>query len=55
MVEARTPYIISVGRQAKEAKIIDIAIQGDAREKDKECKQLRSINFFIKKQGNCRS
>ena len=35
MVEARGPDIDFMNKQAKEAKIIDIAIQGDARVKDK--------------------
>ena len=36
MVEARRPDIIFVDKQAKEAKIIDITIPGDAQVKDKE-------------------
>jgi len=36
VVEARRLDIIFVDKQAKEAKIIDIAIPGDARVKDKE-------------------
>ena len=36
MVEARRPDIVFVDKQAKEAKIIDITILGDARVKDKE-------------------
>ena len=36
MVEARRPDINFVDKQAGEAKIIDIAIPGGAREKDKE-------------------
>ena len=49
MVEARTPDIIFVDKQAEEAEIIDIAIPRDARQKDKECKQLGSTNFFTNK------
>ena len=40
MVEARRPDIMFVDEQAKEAKIIDIAIPGDARVKDKEMEKI---------------
>ena len=50
MVETRRPDIIFVDKQAKEAKIIDIALPGDARVKDKELENIaRSTNFFEKK------
>ena len=36
VIGCRRPEIIFVDKRAKEAKIIDIAIRGDARVKDKE-------------------
>ena len=35
MIEARRTDIVLIGKQAMKAKIIDIAIPGDARGKDK--------------------
>ena len=40
MAEARSPDIIFVDKQAKEAKIIDVAIPGDTRVKDKELEKI---------------
>ena len=50
MVEARSPDIIFVDNQTKEAKIIDIAIPGDPRVKDKELEKIEQypLNFFEK-------
>ena len=45
MVEARRPDINFVDKYAREAKIIDIAIPGGARQKTKKCKHLRIINL----------
>ena len=40
MVEARRPDIIFVDKQAKEAKIIDITLSGDARVKTKNWRKV---------------
>ena len=40
MVEARRPEIIFVDKQAKEAKIIDITLPGDARVKTKNWRKV---------------
>ena len=49
MVEARRQDIIFVDKQAREAKIIDIAIPGDARVKDKELEKIEKYQLFAKK------
>ena len=46
MVEARRPNIILVDKQAKVAKIIKIAIPGDARVKDKELEKIEKYQFL---------
>ena len=46
MVEARRPNIILVDKQAKVAKIIKIAIPGDARVKDKELQKIEKYQFL---------
>ena len=51
MVEARRPDIIFVDNQVKEAKIIDIAIPGDARVKDKELEKREQHQFLREEIG----
>ena len=51
MVEARRPDIIFVDKQAREAKIIDIAIPGDARVKDKELDKTEKYQLFREEIG----
>ena len=46
MVEARGPDIIFVDKQAMEAKIIDIAIPGDARVKDEELEKIEKYHLL---------
>ena len=46
MVEARRPDIIFVDEQAKEAKIIDVAIPGDTRVKDKEMEKIEKYQVL---------
>ena len=46
MVEARRPNIILDDKQAKVAKIIKIAIPGDARVKDKELEKIEKYQFL---------
>ena len=46
MVEARRPDIIFVDQQAKGAKIIDVAIPGDTRVKDKELEKIEKYQFL---------
>ena len=52
MVEARKPDIIFVDKQAREAKIIDIAIPGDARVKDKELEKIEKYQLLREERGN---
>ena len=51
MVEARRPDIIFVNKQVKEAKIIDIAIPGDARVKDKELGKIKKYQLLREEVG----
>ena len=51
MVEARRPNIILVDKQAKVAKIIKIAIPGDARVKDKELEKIEKYQFLREEIG----
>ena len=51
MVEARRPDIIFVDKQAREAKIIDIAIPGDARVKDKELEKIEKYQLLLEEIG----
>ena len=51
MVEARRPNIILVDKQAKVAKIIKIAIPGDARVKDKELEKIEKYQFLRQEIG----
>ena len=51
MVEARRPNIILVDKQAKVAKIITIAIPGDARVKDKELEKIEKYQFLREEIG----
>ena len=43
------PEIIFVDKRAKEAKIIDIAIRGDARVKGKELEKIEKFQFLEKR------
>ena len=45
VIVCRRPEIIFVDKRAKEAKIIDIAIRGDARVKDKELEKIEKSQF----------
>ena len=51
MVEARRSDIIFVDKQAREAKIIDIAIPGDARVKDKELEKIEKYQLLREEIG----
>ena len=51
MVEARRPDIIFVDMQTKVAKIINIAIPGDTRVKDKELEKIETYQFLRKEIG----
>ena len=51
MVEARRSIIILVDKQAKVAKIIKIAIPGDARVKDKEMEKIEKYQFLREEIG----
>ena len=51
VIGCRRPEIIFVNKRAKEAKIIDIAICGDARVKDKELEKIES-QFLEKRNRN---
>ena len=51
MVEARRPDIIFVDKKAREAKIIDIAIPGDARVKDRELEKIEKYHLFREEIG----
>ena len=51
MVEARRSNIILVDKQAKVAKIIKIAIPGDARVKDKELEKIEKYQFLREEIG----
>ena len=51
MVEARRPDIIFVYKQAKEAKVIDIALPGDVRVKDKELENIEKYQFLREEIG----
>ena len=51
IVEARRPDIIFVDKQASEAKIIDIAIPGDARVKDKELEKIEKYQLLREEIG----
>ena len=51
MVEARRPNIILDDKQAKVAKIIKIAIPGDARVKDKELEKIEKYQFLREEIG----
>ena len=46
MVEARRPDIVFVDKQAREAKIIDMTIPGDARVKNRELEKIVKTNFL---------
>ena len=46
MVEARRPDIVFLDKQAMEAKTINNAILGDAREKDKELEKIEKYQLF---------
>ena len=48
-IGCRRPEIILVDKRAKEAKIIDIAICGDARVKDKELEKIEKSEFLEKR------
>ena len=48
-IGCRRPEIILVDKRAKEAKIIDIAICGDARVKDKELEKIEKSQFLEKR------
>ena len=54
MVEARRPDIIFVDKQAKVAKIINIAIPGDGRVKDNELEKIEKYQFLREKIGKLR-
>ncbi|XP_068691197.1 uncharacterized protein [Montipora foliosa] len=45
IVEARRPDIVFVNKQGKEAMIIDVAIPGDARLKDKELEKIEKYQL----------
>ena len=47
--DVEAPEIIFVDKRAKEAKIIDIAIRGDARVKDKELEKIEKSQFLEKR------
>ena len=49
VIGCRGPEIIFVDKRAKEAKIIDIAIRGDARVKDKELEKIEKFQFLEKR------
>ena len=49
VIGCRRPEIIFVDKRAKEAKIIDIAIRGDARVKDKELEKIEKFQFLEKR------
>ena len=49
VIGCRRPEIIFVDKQAKKAKIIDIAIRGDARVKDKELEKIEKSQFLEKR------
>ena len=51
MVEVRRSIIILVDKQAKVAKIIKIAIPGDARVKDKEMEKIEKYQFLREEIG----
>ena len=51
IVEARRPDIIFVYKRAKEGKIIDIAIPGDARVKDKELEKIEKYQLLREEIG----
>ena len=42
LIEARTPDVVLIDKRTKEVKIIDIAIPGDKRVKDKEIEKLEN-------------
>jgi len=46
MTEARRTDIVLIGKQAMEAKIIDIAIPGDARGKDKQPEKIEKYQLL---------
>ena len=48
-IGCRRPEIIFVDKRAKEAKIIDIAIRGDARVKDNELEKIEKSQFLEKR------
>ena len=49
VIGCRRPEIIFVDKRAKETKIIDIAIRGDARVKDKELEKIEKSQFLEKR------
>ena len=46
IVEARRPDIVFVNKHAKEAMIIDVAIPGEARLKDKELEKIEKYQLL---------
>ena len=50
-LEARRPDIIADDKRAKEAKIIDIAIPGDAQVKDKELEKIEKYQLLREEIG----
>ena len=51
MVDARRPDIIFVDKQAKEAKVTDIAVPVESRVKDKELKKIEKYQVLCDKIG----
>ena len=51
MVEARRPDIVFVNKQAKEAMIIDVAIPGDVRLKDKQLEKIEKYQLLREEIG----
>ena len=51
MVEARRPDIVFVDKKEKEVKIIDIAVPGDVRVKDKELEKIEKYQLLREEVG----
>ena len=52
MIEARRPDIVLVDKMNKEVKIIDIAVPGDSRVKEKELEKMEKYQYLREEIGH---
>ena len=52
MIKARPPDIVLVDKMNKEIKIIDIAVPGDSRVKEKELEKMEKYQYLRKEIGH---